>query len=186
MGRPAPGQPKAPGAGGAAALRQWIRGEIAANTPYDRFVRKILTASGSNRENPAAAYYKILREPQDAMEATTHLFLGVRFSCNKCHDHPFERWTQDQYYQTAGYFARVDLKPDPASGDRKIGGTDVESAKPLYEIVSDKNQGEVIHDRTKAVAAAVSLRVELSTAAERDSPAGTCRLAHVARQPLFR
>ena len=96
------------------------------------------------------------------MENTTHLFLAVRFNCNKCHDHPFERWTQDQYYQTAAYFARVELKPDPASGDKKIGGTAVEGAKPLYEIVSDKDEGEVIHDRTKEVAPpAVPLRVRV-------------------------
>jgi len=138
---------------GAASLRQWIRAELAANTPYDQFARKILTASGSNRENPAASYYKVLREPLETMENTTHLFLGVRFNCNKCHDHPFERWTQDQYYQTAAYFARFELKPDPASGDQKIGGTAVEGAKPLYEIVADKPQGEVVHDRTRQVAA---------------------------------
>ncbi len=141
------------GAEGAAALRSWIRGQVAANTAYDGFVEKIVTASGSNRENPPASYFKILREPTDAMEATTHLFLAVRFNCNKCHDHPFERWTQDQYYQTAAYFARVELKPDPASGTRKIEGTSVESDKPLYEIIADKSQGEVVHDRTKAVAA---------------------------------
>ncbi len=141
------------GAEGAAAWRNWIRGQIAANTPYNEFVEKIVTASGSNRENPPASYFKILREPTDTMEATTHLFLAVRFNCNKCHDHPFERWTQDQYYQTAAYFARVELKPDPASGDRKIGGTDVESAKSLYEIIADKAQGEVVHERTKAIAA---------------------------------
>ena len=138
---------------GAAAYRRWIRGQLAANTAYDEFVDKIVAATGSNRENPPASYFKILREPADTMEATTHLFLGVRFNCNKCHDHPFERWTQDQYYQTAAYFARVELKPDPASGDRKIEGTSVESAKPLYEIIGDKPQGEVVHDRTKAVAA---------------------------------
>ena len=94
--------------------------------------RKILTATGSNNENPAASYYKILRDPLATMENTTHLFLAVRFNCNKCHDHPFERWTQDQYYQTAAYFARFGLKPDPAAGDQKIGGTAVEGAKPLY------------------------------------------------------
>ena len=87
------------------------------------------------------------------MENTTHLFLGVRFNCNKCHDHPFERWTQDQYYQTAAYFSRFDLKRDPASGDRRIGGTAVEGAKPLYEVVFDKDEGEVVHDRTKQVTA---------------------------------
>jgi hypothetical protein len=82
------------------------------------------------------------------MENTTHLFLAVRFNCNKCHDHPFERWTQDQYYHLAQYFAQVDLKKDEASGDRRIGGTAVEGAKPLFEIVSDKPDGGVPHDRT--------------------------------------
>ena len=97
------------------------------------------------------------------MENTTQLFLGVRFNCNKCHDHPFERWTQDQYYQTAAFFAQVGLKADPASGGRKIGGTDVEAPKPLYEIVADTGSGEVIHDRTKKVTAAqapVHLRLQ--------------------------
>jgi WD40 repeat protein len=133
---------------GAEAFRKWIREEVAANTPYDQFTRKILTASGSNKENPAASYYKILREPTAMMENTTHLFLAVRFNCNKCHDHPFERWTQDQYYETAAFFAQVGLKADPASGDRKIGGTAVEAAKPFYEVVFDKDEGEVTHIRT--------------------------------------
>ena len=84
------------------------------------------------------------------MENTTQLFLAVRFNCNKCHDHPFERWTQDQYYQTAAFFAQVGLKADPGrrGGDRRH---DVEAAKPLYEIVYDKCEGEVKHDRTKKV-----------------------------------
>ncbi len=134
---------------GATAFRNWIRSEVNANTPYDQFAKKILTAQGSNKDNPAASYYKILREPTDMMENTTHLFLGVRFNCNKCHDHPFEKWTQDQYYETAAYFARVGLKKDPASGERNIGGTAVEGAKPLYEEVYEKNDGEVLHERTK-------------------------------------
>src|SRR4029077_8569002 len=135
------------------AFRTWIRAQIAANVPYDKFVRSILTAKGSNRENPAAAYFKILREPAATMENTTQLFLGVRFNCNKCHDHPFERWTQDQYYQTAAYFAQVGLTGDPASKGQMIGGTDVEAPKPLYEVVADTGKGEVIHDRTKKVSA---------------------------------
>jgi WD40 repeat protein len=138
------------GAEGAADFRKWIRAEVAGNTPYDEFARKILTASGSNKENPAAAYFKILRDPDALMENTTHLFLAVRFNCNKCHDHPFERWTQDQYYETAAFFARVGLKADPASGKRKIGGTAVEGAKPFYEVVYEKEAGEVTHNRTGA------------------------------------
>jgi WD40 repeat protein len=77
------------GTAGAAAFRSWIREEVARNTAHDEFVRKVLTAAGSNKDNPAASYYKILREPAAIMENTTHLFLGVRFNCNKCHDHPF-------------------------------------------------------------------------------------------------
>ena len=141
------------GVEGSAAFRNWIRAQVAGNTPYDKFVGAIMTATGSNRENPAAAYFKILRDPASTMENTTQLFLGVRFNCNKCHDHPFERWTQDQYYQTAAYFAQVGLQADPASEDRMIGGTAVEGAKPLFEIVSDTGKGEVIHDRTKKVSA---------------------------------
>lgn len=139
------------GAEGARAYRDWIRNHVASNTPYDQFVRQVITAEGSNKDNPAASYYKILRDPADIMENTTHLFLGVRFNCNKCHDHPFEKWTQDQYYQTAAYFARVGLKADPASGKRKIGGTAVEGAKPFYEVVFEKDAGEVTHDRTGSV-----------------------------------
>ncbi|NUQ63727.1 MAG: DUF1549 domain-containing protein, partial [Pirellulales bacterium] len=139
------------GAEGAAAFRKWIRDELSHRTPYNEFAHKLLTASGSNRENPAASYFKILRDPLDTMENTTHLFLGVRFNCNKCHDHPFERWTQDQYYQTAAWFARVELKPDPAAGDKKIGGTAIEGEKPLYETVADKADGEVTHARTAQV-----------------------------------
>ena len=138
---------------GAKSFRDWIQKQVAENRPYDEFVHHILTASGSNKENPPASYYKILREPADMMENTTHLFLGVRFSCNKCHDHPFERWTQDQYYETAAYFAQVSLKKDPAAGNSQIGRTAVEAGKPLYEIIYEKPDGEVRHDRTGAVTA---------------------------------
>lgn len=141
------------GAEGAKSFREWIRNEVAANTPYDEFVRKIVSANGSNKENPAASYYKILREPDATMENTTHLFLATRFNCNKCHDHPFERWTQDQYYEMAAYFARVGLKRDPKAGGGNIGGTAVEGAKPLYEIVYEKPDGEMTHERTGAVTA---------------------------------
>lgn len=138
---------------GAAKFREWIREQVEQNTPYDQFVREILTATGSNLDNPAASYFKILRTPEDTMENTTHLFLATRFNCNKCHDHPFERWTQDQYYEMAAFFAQVDLKRDDRSGDQNIGQTAVESGKPLYEIVLDKTEGEVKHDRTGEVTA---------------------------------
>ena len=139
------------GSEGAELFRAWIRSQVEKNTPCDQFAREILTASGSTRENPAASYWKILRAPGEAMENTTHLFLATRFNCNKWHDHPFERWTQDQYYHLAAYFAQVSLQEDPASEGRRTGGNEVESAKPLYETVADATEGEVKHDRTGQV-----------------------------------
>jgi hypothetical protein len=139
------------GVEGAEVFRGWIREQVSRNRPYDEFVREILTASGSNREVPAASYWKILREPTESMENTTHLFLATRFNCNKCHDHPFERWTQDQYYDLAQYFARVGFEKDEASGDRMVGGSAVEGAKPLFEVVKDLGEGGVVHDRTGKV-----------------------------------
>ncbi|MDC0935349.1 DUF1553 domain-containing protein [Pirellulales bacterium] len=133
---------------GAEALRNWIRREVRENRPYDEFARAVLTAKGSTKENPAASYYKILREPELTMENTTHLFLATRFNCNKCHDHPFERWTQDQYYQMSAFFARVGLKKDPDGGDGKVPGTPVRAETPLYEVVFAKGEGEVMHLRT--------------------------------------
>ncbi len=137
---------------GVELFRGWIRKEVEANTPYDHFVRKIITATGSNKENPASSYWKILREPSEAMENTTHLFLATRFNCNKCHDHPFERWTQDQYYHLGAFFSQTALSDDPASGASKIAGTAVEKARALYEIVADKPVGEMMHLRTGKVA----------------------------------
>ncbi len=136
---------------GAMALRNWIRQAIADNMPHDKFAYAILTASGSNVENPPAAYYKILRDADAAMENTTHLFLAIRFNCNKCHDHPFEKWTQDQYYHLAAYFAQIARKEDPKYKGQKIGGTAVEGAVPLVEIIEDTGSGEVKHERTGKV-----------------------------------
>jgi hypothetical protein len=133
---------------GAKALRDYIRKAVAENKPYDKFAFEVLTGSGSNAENPAAAYFKILRTPDAAMENTTHLFLAIRFNCNKCHDHPFERWTQDQYYSLASYFAQVKRSEDPKFKGQKIGGSAVEGAVPLVEVIADTESGEVKHDRT--------------------------------------
>ncbi len=137
---------------GARALRDWIRQAVATNMPYDKFVYAVLTASGSNIENPPASYYKILREPGPLMENNTQLFLGVRFNCNNCHDHPFERWTQNQHWRLAAFFAKVGRKDDPHYADKKIGGTDVEAAKALGEIIYDGASGvEVRNPTTQAL-----------------------------------
>ncbi|WP_020471017.1 DUF1549 domain-containing protein [Zavarzinella formosa] len=136
------------GDAGAKALRDYIRKAVNDNTPYNEFAYQILTGSGSNVEHPEAAYYKVLRTPDAAMENTTHLFLAIRFNCNKCHDHPFEKWTQDQYYALTSYFAQVQRGEDPKYKGQKIGGSAVDGAVPLVEVISDAGGGEVKHERT--------------------------------------
>jgi hypothetical protein len=140
------------GENGAKGFRSYIKDAVETNKPYDKFVRDILTASGSNIDNPAASYYKVLRDPGAAMENTTQLFLAVRFNCNKCHDHPFERWTQDQYYQLASFFAQVGRAEDQRYKGQKVGGSAVEGAAPLVEVISDLKAGDVTHLRTGATA----------------------------------
>ena len=92
-----------------------------------------MTASGDAYENAPANYLRVVRDTATATENVTQLFLGVRFSCNKCHDHPFERWTQNQYYQFGAFFAQVNFKAGQQAGD---------------EVVFDKAGGEVMHPKT--------------------------------------
>jgi hypothetical protein len=102
---------------GAFEFREWIRDSIAQNKPYDRMVREMLMAKGSSYENPAANFYRVTRDPKPTMEKTTQVFLGVRMVCAQCHDHPFERWTQNQYYEMAAFFSAVGLRPGYEVGE---------------------------------------------------------------------
>jgi Protein of unknown function (DUF1553)/Protein of unknown function (DUF1549) len=102
------------------AFRNWMRQALASNTPYDKFVYELMTASGRSLENPAANYYRIAREPNVVMENMTQVFLGIRFNCNRCHDHPFERWTQQQYYELSAYFSAVGRAPGASPDDEII------------------------------------------------------------------
>jgi hypothetical protein len=133
---------------GTAPFHAWIENALKSNMPYDQFCYQLVTGAGSNVENPPASYMKILRDPTAAMENTTHLFLGVRFNCNKCHDHPFERWTQNQYYELSSYFAQVQFKEDPKFKGLKTEGTAVRGPLPQVEIVADTGSGEVKNERT--------------------------------------
>ncbi len=95
---------------GTYVFNRWIKANLEQNTPIDKFVRELLTANGSTFGNPAANYYRISRDPENSVETTAQLFLGVRIQCAKCHNHPFERWTQDDYYGFAAFFSRVRQK----------------------------------------------------------------------------
>jgi len=121
---------------GAYAFHRWIRARLADETPLDEFVRDLLVADGSTFDNPAANYYRISRTPEEAVETTAQLFLGVRIQCAKCHNHPFERWTQDDYYGFAAFFSRVRQKNGPI---------------PSEAVIFTADSGEVRQPRTNAV-----------------------------------
>jgi hypothetical protein len=102
------------------AFREWIREAIANNKPYDQMVRELLTARGSTFQNPPANYFRFTRDPKVEMETTTQLFLGVRMVCAQCHDHPFEQWTQNQYFQLSAFFGGVGIKEGMDSNEEIV------------------------------------------------------------------
>ena len=114
-------------------LSRWLVNAVATNQSYDDFARDILTARGSSLVHPAANYYRAAGDTFDAMETSAQLFLGSRIQCAKCHNHPFERWTQNNYYGLAAFFNRVERK--------KTGRAD-------ELIVFASKSGEVTHPAT--------------------------------------
>ena len=126
---------------GAAKYHQWVRQMMAANVPEDAFARTILTASGGNYSNPPAGFFRRLRDPMLRGEEVAQLFMGVRMQCAKCHNHPGENWTQDDYYGLAAFFARVQYRDGPFF-------------LQIYdkeETVWTRRDGELTHPRTGAV-----------------------------------
>lgn len=89
---------------------RWIREGISTNKPIDEFAREIITARGSTYQNPPANFYRSVRTPIERGETAAQVFLGTRLRCARCHNHPFDKWTQDDYYDWADLFARVDYK----------------------------------------------------------------------------
>ncbi|MAT14829.1 MAG: S-layer protein [Planctomyces sp.] len=92
------------------AYYEWLRGHVANNTPWDAMVREILTAQGSSVENGATNFFALHQEPELMAENASQAFLGLSINCAKCHNHPLEKWTNDQYYAMANLFARVRAK----------------------------------------------------------------------------
>jgi len=93
---------------GMTAFHKWIRAAVASNMPVDKFAREILSAQGSTYTVPQANFYRAMREPNARAEGIAQVFLGTRLKCAQCHNHPFDKWTQDDYFQWSAVFARVD------------------------------------------------------------------------------
>ena len=155
----------------------WLRNHIAHNTPWNEVVRELLTASGSTFLNPPANYFRgtynfgepAVREPNNIAESTSQIFLGIRLQCAQCHNHPFERWTQDDYLQMVAWFKRLQAKQDPL----ELGGPRPNYSWQLREnalVIFSKRDGEVISPQTGKVMAPKVLGMPTPTI-----PAGTDR-----------
>ncbi|HEX5103161.1 MAG TPA: DUF1549 and DUF1553 domain-containing protein, partial [Pirellulaceae bacterium] len=112
----------------------WIHESVAANKPWDQFVREIVTATGNTHEYGPANFYALHQDPEEMAETTAQAFMGLSINCAKCHNHPLEKWTNDQYYGFANLFSRVRAKG---------WGGDYRGGDGLRIVYSD-TQGELI------------------------------------------
>ena len=123
---------------GTFTFHDWIRESLARNVPYDRFARAILAASGTPETAPPVQWYRRLKAPDAFVDDTAQVFLGMRLQCAKCHHHPFERWSQDDYYSFGAFFARIGRKPDVQA--QRAGRPD--------EVIFTARGGSVQHPKT--------------------------------------
>ena len=95
---------------GTYAFHDWLRQSLAENKPYDQLVTKVITASGEIGRNPAVAWYRSVKDQKEQMQDIAQVFLGIRMQCAQCHHHPYEKWSQDDYYGFAAFLTQVGRK----------------------------------------------------------------------------
>jgi hypothetical protein len=128
-----------------AAFHDWIRDSLRQNMPYDQFARAILTAAGEEVKSPPVVWYREVKDAAAQTEDAAQLFLGQRIGCARCHHHPFEKWSQQDYYGLAAFFSRLDVTDPPAPKPKK--GAKPEPKPPL--VVSHKpGDPEMTNPRT--------------------------------------
>jgi hypothetical protein len=105
---------------GTRIFHDWIRDSIHANLSYDQFARQLLTATGEIGQNPPVAWYREVDDMNEQVEDSAQLFLGLRIQCARCHHHPFEKWSQQDYYGFAAFFSRIGRKPGAQFGEDRV------------------------------------------------------------------
>jgi hypothetical protein len=130
---------------GTFAFHNWIREAIAADKKYDEFARAILAATGEESRSPTTVWYKELVQPEQFVDDTAQVFLGLRLACAQCHHHPYEKWSQDDYWGLAAFFGRVGRKVKFKPGFTPFG--------PEQSVfIFNRSSGEVRNKRTNQVA----------------------------------
>ncbi|MFN0051137.1 MAG: DUF1549 and DUF1553 domain-containing protein [Planctomycetales bacterium] len=105
---------------GTYAFFEWIRDALQENKPYDQFVREVLAASGDVSSHPPVTWYREVAQTNEQVEDTAQLFLGLRIQCARCHHHPFEKWSQDDYYGFSAFFSRVSRKNGENAREQRV------------------------------------------------------------------
>jgi len=126
---------------GTFAFHDWIRLAMAKDKPYDEFAHEILSATGDENSSPPTVWYKELQQPEQFVDDTAQVFLGLRLACAQCHHHPYEKWSQDDYWGLAAYFARLDRKQYQVPGEQN------QPAQQL--VIKTRSSGSVINKRTQ-------------------------------------
>ena len=133
---------------GVSVFYRWIAAQLAADRPLNDFARDVLAARGSTYANPPANFWRAVRDPLVRAESVAQVFLGVRVACARCHNHPFDRWTSDEYYGFAALFGRIDYRV--LDNQRK---DNLDKHEFVGEqIVFQNRTGEVTNPRTKTAA----------------------------------
>ena len=146
---------------GATLFHEWVRDTVAQNKPYDAFVHELITARGSTYQHGPTNYYRIERQPAGRAETTAQVFLGIRLSCARCHKHPFDRWTTDDYWNFAAFTGKVGTRtgelyneqvvyynPTGRVINQSVQGNRGEVAQPTFlagTTLPANYQGDVLH-----------------------------------------
>jgi hypothetical protein len=135
---------------GTFAFHDWIRDAIAKDKPYSQFAREILAASGSESECPPTVWFKEVTTPEQFVDDVAQVFLGLRMACAQCHHHPYEKWSQDDYWSMAAFYGRVGRK-----NLQQLGG--FQNQQNLMTVIFNKTSGTVNNKRTNRAAEMVPL-----------------------------
>jgi hypothetical protein len=149
---------------GTFAFHTWIRESIAADKPFDEFVREILGAVGDESKNPPVVWSKDLRNPEQFVDDAAQVFLGLRLACAQCHHHPYEKWSQDDYWGLAAFFGRLGRKNVPVPGLTQQG------QQQQRQVLFNRPTGTVVNKRTGRAAAMKPLDGEPMDVSPDDDP----------------
>ncbi len=139
------GQNQPSRAQGTFAFHRWIQHAMASDLPYDQFVREILAASGDETQSPPTLWFRSLTKPEEFVDDTAQVFLGLRIACAQCHHHPYEKWSQDDYWGMAAFFGRVGRK-----NVQRPGG--FANQQDIVQVIFSRPNGNVTNKRTGKVA----------------------------------